>query len=135
VIVRVDHVGVAVARLDEALRLYRDVLGFILEGREVLEDLHLEVAFLSAGGTPFELLQPLLGERVISRYIEKRGAGMHHVCFEVADIEKALETCRANGLEPVDPTPRPGGRGRLVAFLHPRGTGGVLIELSQRAGS
>lgn len=131
-ILRVDHIGMAVSDLDAALRLYRDVLGFTEEGREILEEMRLEVAFLSAGDTPFELLRPLPGESVISRYLEKKGPGVHHVCLEVPDIEEALRTCRENGIELVSPTPRPGGRGRLVAFLHPRTTGGVLIELSQR---
>lgn len=131
-ILGVDHIGIAVVDLDESLRLYRDVLGFTDEGRETLEEMRLEIAFLSAGGTHVELLRPLPGETVVSRFLEKKGPGIHHICLEVSDIEEALAACRANGVEPVTPVPRPGGRGRLVAFLHPRATGGVLLEVSQR---
>lgn len=126
---RIAHIGIAVRALDEMLPFYRDVLG--------LPDVPLDdadgarIAGLAAGESLVELLEPEAPGSPIAKYIEKRGPGIHHICFAVDDIEAALERCRAAGLRLIDETPRLGAEGKRIAFLHPAATGGVLIELTE----
>lgn len=122
------HVGVAVKRLDEALRSYR-TLGFEPESIEDVSSQGVRVAFLRTGAVRVELLESLTPEGVIARFIERRGEGLHHLAFAVADIRQEMKRLRAIGLDLVDPEPRPGAHGRLVAFVHPRSAHGVLVEL------
>jgi methylmalonyl-CoA/ethylmalonyl-CoA epimerase len=126
----VDHVGVAVADLEAAVRLYRDVLGMPLVGREVVESEGCEVAFLGAGSARVELLRPLSPDGPVGRHLERRGPGIHHLAVRVADLEGALAAARAAGIEVLGGGARPGAGGARVAFLHPRGAGGVLLELT-----
>ena len=130
---RLDHLGVAVRSIDERLRLYRDLLGLPLQTIEEVPGEKVRVAMLPAGRTRIELLEPTSGDSSIGRFIAKRGEGMHHVCFEVEDLEAALSTLKAAGLAAIGEEGRPGAEGARVAFVHPRGTGGVLLELRQRA--
>ncbi len=129
--VRVAHIGIAVRNLDEALRLYHDTLGIPLLGRETVESDQVSVAFLPIGDTRVELLEATDPESPVARFIERRGEGVHHLAFEVDDLEKALEVLRDRGFRLIDEKPRLGAGGALVAFVHPRSTSGVLIELCE----
>jgi len=128
--VGVDHVGVAVKNLDEAIALYRDVLGFRLEGVHVLTERKVRVAFFSTGGeTHIELLEPIGSDSPIAKFLESRGEGIQHVAVRVDDIEKALAELKNKGITLVDETPRLGAEGTRIAFVHPKSTRGVLLEL------
>lgn len=126
-----DHVGIAVRRIEQSLPLYCDVLGAPLVREEVVLGERCRVAFLGRGETHVELLEPIDGEGPIGEFLRKRGEGIHHLCFRVADMASALERARSAGLRVVGEAPRAGAGGCLVAFLHPASAGGVLIELSQ----
>lgn len=130
---RVDHIGIAVQKLDEAVPVYRDVLGLTLHGYETVEDQEVRVAKLSGGDDVIELLEPTTESSPISKFLEKRGGGIHHVCLEVDDIEATLARFKEQGLRLIDETPRIGAGGCRIAFVHPKSTGGVLIELSEGA--
>jgi len=127
---RLHHVGIAVARLDEALAKYRS-MGFAASPPETVEPEGVRLAFVMEGDTRLELLESLRPDGVIARFIAKRGEGMHHVAFGVPDIRKAITDLRAKGFEVIDEEPRKGHGGRLVAFVHPRSLHGVLLELVQ----
>ncbi len=129
---KVDHVGVAVSNLDEALAIYTDLLGLRLHGTEVVEEQKVKVAFLPVGDTEIELLESTDPEGPIAKFIEKRGQGMQHIAFRVDDIEEALEQMKRKGVRLIDEKPRYGAGGARIAFLHPKSTGGVLIELCER---
>jgi methylmalonyl-CoA epimerase len=125
-----DHVGVAVKNLDEAIGVYRDILGFKLLGVHVLTERKVKVAFLSTGGeTQIELLEPLGSESPVAKFLESRGEGIHHIAVKVDDIEKALEELKKKGVTLVDEKPRAGAEGKKIAFVHPKSTKGVLLEL------
>ncbi len=126
---KVDHVGIAVKNLDESLKLYRDVLEMDIEVETTPRN---KLAFVQAGGTELELLEDLKSDGPIAKYIEKRGEGIHHICFKVDNITEALQRLKQQGIELIDAQPRPGSRNSQVAFIHPKGTHGVLIELCQR---
>lgn len=126
----VDHVGVAVKNLDEAVGIYRDILGFKLLGVHVLTERKVKVAFLSTGGeTSIELLESLGSDSPVAKFLENRGEGIHHVAVRVDDIESVLEEFRKKGVMLVDEKPKTGVRGRKVAFIHPKSAKGVLLEL------
>ncbi len=133
----VDHIGVAVADLETSLTLYRDLLGLQLERLEEVPSERVRVAFLKfdrAGALGHvELLAPTGDDSAIARFIAKRGPGLHHLAVAVSDLPAALAACAAAGVELIDKTPRLGAGGRPVAFLHPRGGGGVLLELCEAA--
>ena len=131
--VGVDHVGVAVKNLDEAIALYRDVLGFRLEGVHILTERKVRVAFLSTGGeTNIELLEPIGGDSPVARFLESRGEGIQHVAVRVNDIEAVLAELKGKGVVLVDEKPRAGAEGAKIAFVHPRSTKGVLLELVEK---
>jgi methylmalonyl-CoA/ethylmalonyl-CoA epimerase len=126
---RIAHIGIAVRALDEMLPVYRDVLGL---AEVPLDDADgARIAGLSAGEPLVELLEPERPGSPIAKFIEKRGPGIHHVCFAVDDLDAALARCRDAGLRLIDETPRIGAEGKRIAFLHPSATGGVLIELTE----
>ena len=126
---RIAHVGLAVRALDELLPFYRDVLGL---PETPLDDLDgARIAGLQAGESLVELLEPAAPASTIGRFLEKRGPGVHHVCFNVDDLDATLLKCRAAGVALIDESPRVGAEGKRIAFLHPKSTGGVLIELSE----
>jgi len=127
-----DHVGVAVRRLDERLPFYRDLLGLAHAGTEEVAAEGVRAAFLPAGRTRIELLEPTRSDATLARHLERRGEGIHHLCFEVDDIDAALARLEAAGHEILGGGARAGAEGTRVAFLHPRKTGGVLIELRTR---
>ncbi|MDH5268188.1 MAG: methylmalonyl-CoA epimerase [Candidatus Bathyarchaeota archaeon] len=128
--VGVDHVGVVVKNLDEAIGVYRDVLGFRLEGVHVLTERKVRVAFFSTGGeTNIELLEPIGSDSPVAKFLESRGEGIQHVAVRVDDIETALAELKSKGVMLVDETPRLGAEGAWIAFVHPKSTRGVLLEL------
>lgn len=129
---RIDHVGVVVHDLDAALATYCDSLGFRLLERIAIPEQLVEAAFLDTGNSTLELIAPTDTESGTARFLQNRGEGTHHVCFEVDDIEAALKSLRQDGVRLVDEAPRQGVHG-LVAFVHPKATHGVMLELLQRS--
>jgi methylmalonyl-CoA/ethylmalonyl-CoA epimerase len=129
----IDHIGVAVEDIDEAMVLYRDRLGMREQHRETIEQFGVEAVLLEVGDGHVELLRPLSEDSNVGRFVRERGPGMHHVAYRTDDIESALEAVRGAGLRLIDETPRRGIRGSRVAFLHPKATGGVLTELVEPA--
>jgi methylmalonyl-CoA epimerase len=128
-----DHVGIAVKNLDEALAFYRDALGLHVEVPEEVSSQRVRAHFIPTGQVALELLEPTAADSVIARYVEKRGPGIHHITLRVDDIRAALEQLKARGVRLVDEQPRPGAEGALVAFIHPQSAHGVLVELKQAA--
>lgn len=126
---RIDHVGVAVEDLDEAVALYRDKLGMSEQHRETVEEFGVDAVLLEIGEGHIELLTPVSSGSGVGKFLERHGPGMHHVAYRTDDIEAALRAVRAAGLRLIDEQPRAGIRGSRVAFLHPKSTGGVLTEL------
>ena len=127
-----DHIGIAVRSLAERIPFYSELLGVPLTREETVTTESVRVAFLGAGETHVELLEPLGGAGPVADFLSRRGEGIHHLCFAVDDIEAVLARVREAGLVVVGDAPRPGAGGCRVAFLHPRSTGGILIELSER---
>jgi methylmalonyl-CoA epimerase len=130
---RIDHVGIAVEAIDPALELYEGALEMKLVHREVVEEQGVEAVLLDLGENHIELLQPLSPETPVGRFLERNGPGMHHIAYQVSDIESELERLRAAGIKLIDEQPRVGIRGSLVAFAHPKDSGGVLTEIVQPA--
>lgn len=130
---RIDHVGVAVEDMDSAIALYGETLELVLEHREVVEEQGVDAALLAVGEGHVELLVPLGEDTPIGRYIAKRGPGLHHVAYQVDDIDSELERMRSSGVRLLDEQARVGIRGARVAFLHPGALGGVLTELVEPA--
>lgn len=130
---RIDHIGVAVEDIEAALPLYRDVFGMHLAHREIVEEQGVEAVLLDVGENHIELLAPLGPDTPVGKFLAKRGPGLHHVAYQVSDIETALQALQAAGQTPLDKSPRVGIRKALVAFLEPRETGRVLTELVQPA--
>jgi methylmalonyl-CoA/ethylmalonyl-CoA epimerase len=126
---RIDHIGVAVQDLDEAIELYGERLGMPLQHRETVEELGVEAVLLGVGGSHVELLRPLAPDTAVGKFLERSGPGLHHVAYGTDDIESALDAVRGAGLQLIDERPRTGIRGSRVAFLHPKSTGGLLTEL------
>jgi methylmalonyl-CoA/ethylmalonyl-CoA epimerase len=129
-----DHIGIAVDDLDAAIDLYREKLGFEVEAIEDVPGFGVKVAFLPLGEGSVELVQPVTGDSAMARFLEKKGPGFHHLCLRVEDIRAELARLEAAGVQLVDREPREGAHGTLVAFLHPKSTGGVLIELAEKKG-
>ncbi len=129
---RINHLAVVVDDLDSALVFWRDGLGLPLGGREDVPAEAVEVAFLELENAHIELVRPADDESGVAKYLAKRGAGMHHVCIEVDDIHAKLKQLAEAGVELINETPRERD-GRLYAFVHPKSTGGVLVELYQRS--
>jgi methylmalonyl-CoA/ethylmalonyl-CoA epimerase len=126
---RIDHIGVAVDDLDEAIALYEERLGMPLQHRETVEEQGVEAVLLGVGEAHVELLRPLGPDTAVGKFLERSGPGLHHVAYGTDDIDSALEAVRGAGLRLIDERPRIGIRGSRVAFLHPKSTGGVLTEL------
>lgn len=129
---KIDHIGIAVANLDETLKLYTDVLGMKLQGTETVAEQKVRVAFLPVGDTEVELLESTEPDGPIAKFIESKGQGIQHLAFRVDNIEAALAELKAKGVRLIDEVPRYGAGGAKIAFLHPKATNGVLVELCQR---
>jgi methylmalonyl-CoA/ethylmalonyl-CoA epimerase len=125
---RIAHVGIAVTDLDAALAFYRDVLGVEPHPPEVADG--AKILALPFGDSEIELLAPLEEDSPIGKFLAKRGPGIHHICYRVADLDGAIQACRSAGYRLVDEVPRTGAGGRRIAFLHPKATGGILLELT-----
>lgn len=131
---KVDHIGIAVSSLEESVKFYEDILGLKLQGIETVEEQKVKVAFLPVGDTEIELLEATTPDSPIAKFIENKGQGVQHIAFRVDDIEKALEDMKKLGIRLIDEKPRYGAGGARIAFLHPKSTNGVLVELCERKG-
>lgn len=125
-----DHIGIAVRSIADALPFYRDGLKLPLLEEEVVEGQGVKVAKLDAGGTHVELIEPLNADSPVAKFLEKKGEGIHHICFDVPDAAKAAEEMKTLGFRPIGDAPRPGASGRMVIFMNPKDARGVLVELS-----
>jgi methylmalonyl-CoA/ethylmalonyl-CoA epimerase len=130
---RIDHVGLAVDDLDTALALYEGTYGMPVVHRETVTEQGVEAVLLDVGENHVELLRPLAGDTAVGRFLAKRGPGLHHVAYQVADIEAALAQLRSQGVRLIDESPRIGIRGSRVAFVHPTASASVLTELVEPA--
>ena len=128
---KIDHIGIAVKNLDEQIHFYSDVLGLPLEKIETVPDQKVRVAIFPIGETRIELLEPTSNDSPIAKFLEKRGQGIHHIAYFVRDLEGNLEILEKKGIELIDKQPRIGAEGSKIAFLHPKSTYGVLIELCE----
>ncbi len=127
----INHVAIVLPDLEEGTRFWVDALGLPLAKTEYIPEQQVRIAMLPVGDSHIELLEPTDVDSGVARYLQKRGPGLHHLCLEVEDIGATLEDLRQAGIRLIDETPRSGHDGKLLAFIHPEGTGGVLVELYQ----
>ncbi len=128
---KIDHIGIAVKDIQAVLGFYGEALGLENLGFEIVEDQGVRVAFLPVGESRFELLEPLNDESPIAKFIARRGEGIHHICLDVDDVSETLEEMKGRGMQLIDAAPRLGAHHKQIAFVHPKASNGVLIELSQ----
>ena len=131
-VLKMDHLGIAVNSIDETKRFWADVLGLKIEGSEIVEEQKVTTAFFPVGDIEVELLESTAPDGPIARYLEKKGEGIQHIAFRVENVKKALEELKEKGIKLIDEKPRKGAGGAKIAFLHPRSTHGVLVELCER---
>lgn len=131
---KINHIGIAVKNLEASLPFYRDQLGMTYEGSEEVAEQRVRVAFLAVGESRIELLEPTTPDSPVAKFLEKNGEGIHHVAYQVADLQAALVELKQSGVRLIDERPRRGAHGASIAFLHPKATGGVLTELCQPGG-
>ncbi len=129
---KVDHIGIAVRDLDASLSFYRDVLGLEYAGEDTVEEQGVRVGFFRAGEVMIELLEPTRDDSPIAKFLAKRGEGIHHVALGTADIHSARDAVERASVRLLSDSPRDGAHGKLISFMHPKDTGGVLLELTQR---
>ncbi len=132
-ILKIDHLGIAVNSIDDGKNFWTDVLGLEFEGAETVEAQKVTTAFFPVGDSEVELLESTSPDGPVAKFIEKRGQGFQHVAFRVANIEEALQELKEKGIQLIDKEPRIGAGGAKIAFLHPKATGGVLVELCERS--
>ncbi len=128
---KIDHIGIAVKDLNQAIRFYRDQLGLKIKAVEEVDQQKVKVAFVPVSETNLELLEPTDPSGPVGKFIARKGEGIHHISFKVSDLEGKLKQLREEGIELIDQEPRYGAGGAKIAFLHPKSTGGVLIELCE----
>lgn len=128
---KINHIGIAVNSLDETIPFYRDTLGMAFKGIEEVAEQKVKVAFLAIGESKIELLEPTSPDSPIAKFLEKSGPGIHHLAYEVEDIEAAIARLEGEGARMIDRTPRNGAHGARIAFVHPKSSNGVLTELCQ----
>lgn len=128
---KIDHIAIVVENLETALGVYRDALGMTVSDIREMPEQDVKMAFLPTGDSEIELLEPINPESGIARYLAKRGEGLHHICLEVDDIAATLADLKAKGAQLIDETPKQGAYGK-IAFIHPKGAHGVLVELVER---
>ena len=126
---KLDHIGIAVENIEDSLPFYKRALGLDVAHREDIASQKVKVAFLQAGETALELLEPIGGDGAVAKFLKDRGPGLHHVAFQAGDIKAEMTRLAKDGTPPLEPAPRPGARGHLVCFLHPKHAKGVLVEL------
>jgi len=129
---KIDHIGVAVENLNEAMRLYREGLGLEIEGTEEVKEQRVKVAFIPVGESRIELIESTDPNGLIAKFIERRGEGIHHIALEVDHIEDVLQKLKEKGVQLIDEKPRIGAHKMKIAFLHPKSTKGVLLELCEK---
>ncbi|SNX53546.1 methylmalonyl-CoA epimerase [Thermoanaerobacterium sp. RBIITD] len=129
---RIDHIGIAVKSIDEMIDLYENTLGLKIKGSEVIEEQKVKTAFIPVGDSEIELLEATSPDSAIAKFIEKKGEGIQHIAVRVDDIEKILADLKVKGVRLIDEVPRYGAGGARIAFVHPKCTHGVLLELCQR---
>lgn len=129
---KIDHLGIATKSIADSLKFWQDSLGLENVHSEIVEEQKVRVAMLPIGESRVELLEPTSDDSPISKFLEKRGGGIHHIAVEVENIEESLAKLKAEGARLIDETPRIGAEGCLIAFVHPATTGGVLLELTQK---
>jgi methylmalonyl-CoA/ethylmalonyl-CoA epimerase len=128
---KIDHIGIAVRDIESVLAFYQEALGLENLGFEVVEDQGVRVAFLPVGESRFELLEPLNDDSPVAKFIARRGEGIHHICLDVDSVAESLEEMKQRGLQLIDNEPRLGAHHKQIAFVHPKASNGVMIELSQ----
>ena len=128
---KINHIGIAVKSLDDSIPFYRDNLGMAFAGIEEVAEQKVRVAMLVVGESKIELLEPTSDDSPVAKFIEKNGAGVHHIAYEVADVEAAIVKLRADGARMIDEKPRNGAHGTRIAFIHPKSSNGVLTEICQ----
>ncbi|EHM10617.1 methylmalonyl-CoA epimerase [Thermanaerovibrio velox DSM 12556] len=128
----VDHIGIAVRSIEESLKFWQDVIGIQCHGVEEVAEQKVKTAFLPLGDTEIELLEGTSEDSPVSKFIEAKGEGIHHIAIRVPNIEEALEELKAKGVRLIDEKPRMGAGGAKIAFVHPKASGGVLLEISER---
>jgi len=133
-ILKIDHLGIAVNSMGEGKKFWTDVLGLEFTGDEVVTEQKVNTGFFPVGESEVELLESTSPDGPVAKFIEKKGTGFQHVAFRVPNIDEALEELKTKGIKLIDETPRIGAGGARIAFLHPKATGGVLVELCERAG-
>ncbi len=126
---KIHHVGIAVHSLDAALKFYRDTLGLHVHAQDTVPDQGVKAALLTIGGSEIELLEPLSPDSAVGKFLQRKGEGLHHICFQTADVDAELEGLKEKGVELVDQKPRRGLAG-MICFLHPKASRGVLVELA-----
>ena len=131
-VLKIDHLGIAVNSIEEAKKLFQDTLGLNFEGTETVEEQKVTTAFFPVGDSEVELLESTAPDGPIAKYLDKRGEGIQHIAFRVENIEEALAELKEKGIRLIDEKPRKGAGGAKIAFLHPKSTHGVLIEISER---
>ena len=131
-ILKIDHLGIAVKDMEAGKTFWRDILGLGFEGTETVAEQKVTTGFFPVGESEVELLESTAPDGPVAKYIEKRGQGIQHVAFRVDNIDAALEELKGKGVRLIDETPRKGAGGASIAFLHPKSTGGVLVELCER---
>ena len=129
---KIDHIGIAVNNLEESLSFYEDALGLKVENIEEVAEQKVKVGFLDIGGIHFELLESTSPDGPVAKFIEKRGEGIHHIAILVDNIEKSIEFMKDKGVKLIDETPRKGAGGAKMAFVHPKSTHGILLELYEK---
>ncbi len=132
-ILKIDHLGIAVNSIDEGKNFWSDVLGLEFEGAETVAEQKVTTAFFPVGESEVELLESTAPDGPVAKFIEKKGTGFQHIAFRVADIDAALEELKEKNIQLIDQTPRIGAGGARIAFLHPKATGGILVELCERS--
>jgi len=132
-IVKIDHLGIAVNSIDDGKNFFSDILGLELEGTETVAEQKVTTAFFPVGDSEVELLESTAPDGPVAKYIEKKGEGIQHIAFRVENIEEALSELKEKGVRLIDETPRKGAGGAKIAFLHPKSTHGVLVELCERS--
>lgn len=128
---KIDHIAIAVKDLDESLKFYRDILGLKLESIEIVKDQKVKTAFLPIGDTHIELLQAIEPDSPVGKFIEKKGEGIHHIAFKVENIEEHLNNLEENDVKLIDKKAKIGAKNKKIAFIHPKSTSGVLLELCE----
>lgn len=131
-VLKVDHIGIAVKDIEQAKKFYTDILGMQVSGMEVVEQQKVKVCLIPCGDSEIELLESTTSDGPVAKFIEAKGEGLQHIALRVENIDKALEELKAKGVRLIDEQPRYGAGGARIAFVHPKATGGILLELSER---